>query len=310
MFANTLSIAPAALRSPYAAAAARVQPIRPVVVREPSNESFAPAQRQTARAAETRYTPSTKDTGGDDLYLRNGKLPKTSSSAYQAAFSVDRQDSLELQIRTADGDIATISLAQSQSSSASVQASTSKKGATVALDTQDSSSLNVQMAVQGEIDADETKSINALVQQINGIAQDFFAGDVQQAMDAATHINISQQSSGELSAFSVDLRSTEVHKAVTAYQSVADSWMPQPRGSTPVSPPPPPPAQESAVQVPQAVGVGDTFMQRMQALIHQFMPSFQDMIQPKDASTPAELTQELLQKNSAGYAENADVIAA
>lgn len=293
MFANTLSIAPAALRSPYAAAAARVQPIRPVVVREPSNESFTPAQRQTARAAETSYTPGTKAAAGDDLYLRNGKLPKTSSSAYQAAFSVDRQDSLELQVRTADGDIATISLAQNQSSSATIQASAGKKGAMLTLDMKDSSSLNVQMAVQGELDADETESINALVQQINGIAQDFFAGDMQQAMDAATHINIGQQSSGELSAFSVDLRSTEVRKAVTAYQDIADAWTPPPKGPTPTLTSAP--APENATQNPPATGVGDTFMQRMQALIDQFMPSFQDMIKPRDASAQPELTQEVVQ---------------
>ncbi len=289
MFANTLSIAPAALRSPYAAAAARVQPIRPVVVREPSNESFAPRERQAAHAQGTSYTPGARGSAGDSLYLRNGKLPHT---AYQAAFSVDRQDSLELQIKTADGDIATISLAQSQSSSATVQASASKKGATLTLDTEDSASLNVQMAVRGELDAEETQSINALVQQINSVAQDFFAGDMQQAMDAATRIDIGQQSSGELSAFSVDLRSTEVRQAVTAYQSVADVWTPPPRGSTPA------PAPENIlVQSPPATGVGDTFMQRMQALIDQFMPSFQDMIHPKDASSPPKLMKEVAQDN-------------
>ncbi|MBK7001392.1 MAG: hypothetical protein IPH35_15880 [Rhodoferax sp.] len=298
MFANTLSIAPAALRSPYAAAAARVQPIRPVVAREPSNESFAPRERQAARAQGTSYTPGAKGSTGDGLYLRNGKLPHASNSnganAYQAAFSVDRQDSLELQIKTADGDIATISLAQSQSSSATVQATSSKKGATLTLDTKDSSSLNVQMAVRGELDAEETQSINALVQQISSVAQDFFAGDMQQAMDAATHIDIGQQSSGELSAFSVDLRSTEVRRAVTAYQGVADVWTPPPKDSTPA--PTPAPAPENVlVQSPPAAGVGDTFMQRMQALLDQFMPSFQDMIQPKDASVASELTQEVAQ---------------
>lgn len=295
MFANTLSIAPAALRSPYAAAAARVQPIRPVVVREPSNESFALPARQAAPAQGTSYTPGTKGTAGDGLYLRNGKLPHASNthSAWQAAFSVDRQDSLELQIKTADGDIATISLAQSQSSSATVQASASNKGATLTLDTKDSSSLDVQMAVQGELDADETKSINALVQQINSVAHDFFAGDMQQAMDAAARIDLAEQSFGELSAFAVDLRSTEVRKAVTTYQDVADAWMPPSRGSTP---PPPPPAPENVVQSPPtAASVGDTFMQRMQALIDQFRPSFQDMIHPKDASSPPELTQEAAQ---------------
>lgn len=294
MFANTLSIAPAALRSPYAAAAARVQPIRPVVVREPSNESFALPGRAAAHAQGTSYTPGTKGSAGDGMYLRNGKLPHASNahSAYQAAFSVDRQDSLELQIKTADGDIATISLAQSQSSSATVQASASRKGAMLTLDTKDSSSLDVQMAVRGELDAEETQSINALVQQISSVAQDFFAGDMQQAMDAATHIDIGQQSSGELSAFSVDLRSTEVRRAVTAYQSVADVWTPPPKDSAPA----PAPAPENVlVQSPPAAGVGDTFMQRMQALIDQFMPSFQDMIHPKDASVASELTQESAQ---------------
>ncbi len=303
MFANTLSIAPAALRSPYAAAAARVQPIRPVVVREPSNESFSPPARQAASAQGTSYTPGAKGSAGDGLYLRNGKLPHASNahSSYQAAFSVDRQDSLELQIKTADGDIATISLAQSQSASATVQASASKKGATLAMNTKDSSSLDVQMAVQGELDADETKSIDALLQQINSVAQDFFAGDMQQAMDAAARIDLADQSFGELSAFAVDLRSTEVRKAVTTYQDVADAWMPQSRGSRPESasappPPPPPPALENVVQNPSATGVADTFMQRMRELMDQFMPSFQDMIHPKDASAASQLTQEAAQE--------------
>ena len=47
------------------------------------------------------------------------------------------------------------------------------------------------------------------------------------------------------------------------------------------------------MQSPSATGVADTFMQRMQALMDQFMPSFQDMIHPKEASAAPELTQEV-----------------
>ncbi len=277
MSVSTISIAPAALRNPYAAAVGRIQPIQPVVVHDPADR--AQARQSTPAASDTKpgatYTPSPRSRPGDGLYLRNGAL-QTSASA---SFSTDRQDSLELQIKTADGDIATINLAQSQSHSVSARASAAKGSASLEVSTQDKASLQVNMSVQGELDADETKSINALVQQINAVAQNFFAGDMEQAMAQAQGIDISQADT--LGAFSLDLRSTEVQKtqkAVAAYQDVANGWVaPPPKAIAPT-------AAHATHDSSNTTDKGNTFMKRLLALLDGLKPTEQQQGTPAPAT--------------------------
>ena len=245
MLGNIQSFAPSAARNPFGAAAVRVQAVPPVEAREspPPSSPQTPAARRQDNAS--TYTPSTKSAPGDAVYTRKGTL-----------FSVERQDSFDLKIKTAEGDIATLSLSQHQSYSASGTSVTSQQGTTETLDVSASTALDVHISVKGELNAQETASINALVKQVSAVAGDFFAGDTQQAAKEAQRIDIRTQAD-TLSAFSFDLQSHEVQKAVAVYEGVANASMPL---KPPVSP------QKPAAQDTPAPNTGNDFLKQLLAL--------------------------------------------
>ena len=141
------------------------------------------------------------------------------------AVSVERDRSFDLAIKTAEGDIATIRIGQQESASASTQVNISERGRALFMraSAEYSSVLDASVSVQGSLNAEETASINALVEQVNGVAEDFFAGDMKQAIRGAAGISFADDS---LSAFAFDLQSQEVRRAVAVYENVAATTAP------------------------------------------------------------------------------------
>ena len=141
------------------------------------------------------------------------------------AVSVERNRSFDLAIKTAEGDIATIHIAQQESGSASSQVTISERGRALSLSASAaySSALDASVSVQGTLNAQETASIHALVQQVNDVAENFFAGDMDQAIRGAADISITDDC---LSAFAFDLQSQEVRRAAAVYQNIASTTAP------------------------------------------------------------------------------------
>lgn len=172
-----------------------------------------------------------------------GSLLSIAPAAVRAV-SVERNRSFDLAIQTAEGDIATIHINQQESGSASSQVTISERGRALSRSASAaySNALDASVLVQGTLNAQETASINALVQQVNGVAEDFFAGEIDQAIRGAAGISITDES---LSAFAFDLKSQEVLRATAVYQNVADTTAPAapavpavPAAQTPVVPAP------------------------------------------------------------------------
>lgn len=141
------------------------------------------------------------------------------------AVSVERNRSFDLAIKTAEGDIATIHIAQQESGSASSQVTISERGRALSLSASAaySSALDASVSVRGTLNAQETASIHALVQQVNDVAENFFAGDMDQAIRGAADISITDDS---LIAFAFDLQSHEVRRAAAVYQNIASTTAP------------------------------------------------------------------------------------
>jgi hypothetical protein len=137
--------------------------------------------------------------------------------------SVERKQSFDLAIQTAEGDVATVRIARQQSYNAQTQVSISDRGRALSLRASSSDSLNAVVSVQGDLNAQETASINALVQKVNGVADDFFAGDMEQAIAGAAGIEMQGSS---LSAFAFDLQSQEVRRAAAVYENIATTTAP------------------------------------------------------------------------------------
>ena len=202
-------VATAALRGSYGPGSAAPSSARPI----------APVVRST-------YSPSPPAGTQNTLYNRTGGL---NNAAYQAAsqsVSYQRNDTFDLSIETADGDIATISISQQQSWASSLEAvSTAGRAGQAnvqALSINSSDALEVNISVEGELSAEETAAINALVNQVNGVAEDFFAGDMEQATQAARQIRFSPDDS-TLSAYQFSLQSQESLRAVAVYESLANA---------------------------------------------------------------------------------------
>ncbi len=207
MLANLITVAPSVLRHPFMGTLGAVRAIQPLV-----ENALRPHDD------DTRYSPGPTQSQIGSVYSSKGSLGGA-AAVYQSV-SVERDASFDLSIETADGDIATISFTQSQSFSAAGSAQRTGGGLALALQSSRSDNTDMQIAVTGELDAQELASINDLMKQVGGVAEDFFAGDLKQAIKAAAAIGIGGQSD-TLSAFSFDLQSQEVRRAVTVYESVA-----------------------------------------------------------------------------------------
>jgi hypothetical protein len=230
MLGNLLNVANAALRSPYGqvGATAGVLPrqINPTVRRaEPGGAS---------------YTPAATPNPAQPLYNRTGGLNTSGYQAVSQAVSYGRSDTFDLSIRTADGDIATFSISQQQNidtnwGAASVSDRNGRASAQeLILNTSDT--LAVNLSVQGDLSAEETASINALVSQVNTVAEDFFAGDLEQATQGARQISFGPDDAS-LSAYSFSLQSQESLRVVAMYESVAEFGPASPSAQASAPPP-------------------------------------------------------------------------
>ncbi|MCX7239007.1 MAG: hypothetical protein NTU86_01040 [Burkholderiales bacterium] len=136
--------------------------------------------------------------------------------------AIDHKDTFDLQVRTAEGDVAT--LRYERSDSATVSAATSASGAQsgFALEGKISQQVDLHIDVQGKLSDAERAAISALAQQVGSVASDFFAGNVDLAVKDAGQIDISKQAQ-ILAAYDLKLESRDMQAAAAIYEDVANT---------------------------------------------------------------------------------------
>ncbi len=134
--------------------------------------------------------------------------------------SAAREESFELEIKTNDGDIVKLMINNSNSISTSQQLSTSGDQQSLTINTEKYSSSDLSFSVQGDLDEDELAAINDLVGQIGDVAEDFYSGNMQQALQHAVEIGYD---AGEIAGFAANMKYSS---AVSTYQKV-DSYVEQ-----------------------------------------------------------------------------------
>lgn len=185
------------------------QPIRPVtpVVRS-VGEASTPA-KETPRSNADTYTPgANKPRAEAQVYSRRGILET----------QVARQNTYDLTIQTAEGDTATLHLSQSDGFMSTTAAAVSGSSATEVRSKSGYRNLDVQLSVQGNLNTEEQKAIDALVEKVNGVAEKFFAGEMQAASRLADGVNLQGDA---LTAFAMDLHSQEMRRVSAIYEQVA-----------------------------------------------------------------------------------------
>jgi hypothetical protein len=140
---------------------------------------------------------------------RNSRNPISSLAAsYQESYQ--RNQRVDLALKTRDGDVIELSFSAAQASSNSSQfAATGNSSGTraiLAYQRNSSESSNFSFSIRGELDAGELEALNDLLRQVGDLSDEFFNGDFDAALAMAMEV---EMDGSEFSAMSLDFaRST------------------------------------------------------------------------------------------------------
>lgn len=160
------------------------------------------------------YAPPVANTGSS--------AGSSAVAAYSERFTAQAQ-TFELNITTRDGDKLRIAVAQASAnySQTSVAAASNGNGSAVQINRQ-SSSLQMagfQVSIEGELDDDERAALGKLFDQVAGLSDKFYAGDLSGAFDQAMKLQLDGK---QLASMSLQLTQTRVRQATDAYSAVAE----------------------------------------------------------------------------------------
>lgn len=127
-----------------------------------------------------------------------------------------RAESSVIQLKTRDGDTVRLSLSQVAAASAEIQAN----GGSMQEVLQGISGNQFMLDVEGQLDDGELEAIGGFLKQIDSVANDFFAGDMQAAFEKALSLDVDM---GEIASFAVNLSSVSYSSISQAYESGASA---------------------------------------------------------------------------------------
>jgi flagellar biosynthesis/type III secretory pathway protein FliH len=134
-----------------------------------------------------------------------------------------QSNSSDLSIKTADGDIVTISFSALEASQSSENFGYYADQGSNEMNYQRSSSsyseMNFSNSVEGDLDKEELQAIQSLIEDISKIEKDFFAGNINDAFNKAVELGYDEE---QLSSFSLELRQTQTNYVSQAYSEVAN----------------------------------------------------------------------------------------
>lgn len=150
--------------------------------------------------------------------LDGSQLKSASASMELQSFSAQMSRSAQVEVRTKEGDIIKIALDHSAASSRS-DFNLSQEGVNISgYQSSLSSSSNMNIEIEGDLNSDETKELKHLLEQMDTVGKDFFSGNTQSAFDHAGKIGLKGNS---IASFSMNLDMTKSVQAVAAYQQAS-----------------------------------------------------------------------------------------
>lgn len=180
-----------------------------------TTEGAATTPSKNSTAVDTQTNAST------NTVAPTGSLSQL-AAAYKSSFS--SKQSVELSVKTADGDTVRLQLGVKQKQSISASYLSDANGQQLSISSREKSSAGLRISVDGNLDAGELQALGDLLNQIGDLADSFFSGDMSAALEKAGALDFSNP---ELSEFSLDLRSEiTTRSAIAAYsavQSLADA---------------------------------------------------------------------------------------
>jgi len=153
----------------------------------------------------------------DDSYHSSERIEPRLVSAEMAVQGVARSvsHSAEIQVTTQQGDVVTISLNQSASSSRSAFQAEQGDSKVSAYSESYSYESGFSMSIEGDLNEDEQKSLTDLINKMTKVSDNFFKGNVESAFKHALKVGFDTE---QIASFSMDLSREKSVQAVSAYQ--------------------------------------------------------------------------------------------
>lgn len=180
-------------------------------------------ERGSVHPRRTRMKETTA-TNRNELHAGKKALEETRQiSAETAVTGFQESRGLSLSVRTLDGDMVNIDIRQGWNSEA--MSFQEKKGNNVFSVSSwlESTEQNLTIAVSGDIDPGELAAITDLIQEISGLANDFYTSDANSVLADAAAI---QFNTGELTGFTLDMSRRYSGYAAYRYQEMGPAASP------------------------------------------------------------------------------------
>ena len=139
-----------------------------------------------------------------------------SVSSVYAAHSAAQRHSFSFSLTTAEGDRVQINASSLRASI--IESFVSAQGELEAMGQQGQRD-RFDLKIKGELDAEELRAINELLGKVADLADQFFAGDIEQAYTAAMELGYDNS---EISQFALRLKHTSVQRMTQAYDYDGD----------------------------------------------------------------------------------------
>lgn len=134
-----------------------------------------------------------------------------------AAERFSQSESFSLKVMTKEGDKVTIKFDSSATETTSLGYYSDDEASAISFGVDRTDSSNYQFSVKGDLNEDELEALQTLIQDISLIADDFYSGDVQEAFEQATELEMDKS---QLMNLNVNMSQSVSYSAVTAYEEV------------------------------------------------------------------------------------------
>jgi hypothetical protein len=144
------------------------------------------------------------------------------SNLNRVDLAVDRSqsESFSLQLTTRDGDAVSIDISRQSYNEFSATGQASNLSSSFKFNQTDFSSSSFSLSVTGELDEGELTAIDQLLASVDGIATDFYQGNVDEAFEKMLDLEFD---SSEFSRLDLNLQRTRMTNALAAYESTASN---------------------------------------------------------------------------------------
>ncbi|MDH5378206.1 MAG: hypothetical protein OEX00_07785 [Gammaproteobacteria bacterium] len=200
-----------------------------------------------------------------------GNTSVSFSAAGHEAYNMKSRTSIE--IKTQEGDIVTIDLAQRARYDSTSLATQSSGKSLFAHESRLRTDSQLHIRVKGDLNEEERKAIEDVVRNINQLTEDYSANDIGKALDLSDQINMNSE---QLAMVSFDYRKSEHYRAARMYESTQQAVQDEPL------------SREAAPKPQELLAVLSDFVQKVRTVI-------EDMRVDTPIAEPRKVTTHLLE---------------